>query len=116
MIRPCLVMLVVLALPLGAYGVDGAIHSVHHLLAAAQLHQHDGNDSDDEQGAGAEQDCQVAAAASHAAATAVETAPVITPAPADSQMPLLVTVEAPRPAWTEPDRDRAPPSSHLHLS
>jgi len=115
-LRPCFVMLMALALTLGAYGFDGAIHSVHHLLSSDAVYPHDAHDSEDEHsagGAGSEQDCHVAAAASHAAATAGETAPIITPAPADSRMLLLATAEAPRLAWVKPDRGRAPPSSRL---
>lgn len=116
LVRPSLVMLMALGLVLGAYGFDGAIHSAHHLLASEAFHPHAADDSADERGASdaePEQACHVAAAASHAAATAVEALHVIAPTAADSGMLPLVTRQTPRLPWTDPDRDRAPPVSRL---
>jgi hypothetical protein len=100
----------------GVYGFDGAIHSVHHLLASDALRQQDVGDSEDDHGtsgADAEQACHVAAAASHTAATLVDVLPVVDPASMDVRLLLLGTRTMPRFGWTDSHRGRAPPSSRL---
>ena len=113
-IRPSIVTLMTVSLLFGAYGFDGAIHSVHHLLASDALRQQDVGDSEDDHGtsgADAEQACHVAAAASHAAATLVDVLPVVCPASMDARLLLLATRAVPRFGWTDPHRGRAPPAS-----
>jgi hypothetical protein len=113
--RPCVVGLLALSLVLGINGLEGAIHSVHHLSAPEPAHPHETDGHAEEQGgapAGAlEETCHVAAAASHLAATAVEALPVIGPSTAEAGMVPLGLRDAPRRAWREPARGRAPPSS-----
>ena len=113
-IQPSIVMLMTVSLVFGVYGFDGAIHSVHHLLASNALRQQDVDDSEDDHGtsgAGAEQACHVAAAASHTAATLVDVLPVVGPASMDARPLLLGTRTVPRFGWTDSHRGRAPPSS-----
>ena len=115
-IQPSIVMLMTVSLVFGVYGFDGAIHSVHHLLASDALRQQDVDDSEDDHGtsgADSEQACHVAAAASHAAATLVDVLPIVGPASMDARLPLLGTRTVPRFGWTDPHRGRAPPSSRL---
>jgi len=115
-IRPSLVTLMTVSLVLGVYGFDGAIHSVHHLVASDALHQQDVDDSEGDHGtpgADSEQACHVATAASHAAATLVDVLPVVGPASMDARLLLLAMRDVPRSAWTDSHRDRAPPSSRL---
>ncbi len=114
--QPFLVTLLTASLMLGIYGFDGAIHSVHHLLASEALHQQDVDDSEDDHGApGADpkQACHVSAAASHAADTVVDMLPVVSPASMDARLLLPATLAVPRLVWTDPHRGRAPPSSRL---
>ena len=113
-IRPSLVTLMTVSLVLGVYGFDGAIHSVHHLVASDALHQQDVDDSEGDHGTSGgdpEQACHVAAAASHAAATLVDVLPVVGPASMDARLLLLAMRDVPRSAWTDSHRGRAPPSS-----
>src|SRR5262250_3321146 len=98
-IQPSIVMLMTVSLVFGVYGFDGAIHSVHHLLASDGLRQQDVDDGEDDHGtAGAdpEQACHVAAAASHAAATLVDVLPVVGLASMDARLLLLGTRTVPR--------------------
>jgi len=115
-IRASLLTLMTVCLVLGVYGFDGAIHSVHHLLASDAPHPREVNDSKDDHGApeaDPEQACHVAAAASHAAATVMDVLPVVGPVPMDAQLLRLATHAVPRFAWTDPHRGRAPPSFRL---
>ena len=115
-IQPSIVTLMTVSLMFGVYGFDGAIHSVHHLLASDSLHQQDTDDSEGDHGtSGADpaQACHVAAAASHAAATLVDVLPVVGPASMDARLLLLAMRDVPRSAWTDSHRGRAPPSSRL---
>jgi len=115
-IQPSIVTLMTVSFLFGVYGFDGAIHSVHHLLASNALRQPDVDDSEDDHGtsgADAEQACHVAAAASHAAATLVDVPPVVGPASMDSRLLLFATLAVPRFGWTDLHRGRAPPSSRL---
>src|SRR5215475_6257416 len=113
-IQLSIVTLMTVSLLFGVYGFDGAIHSVHHLLASDALRQQDVDDSEDDHGTSAadpEQACHVAAAASHAAATLVDVLPVVDPASMDARLLLLATVAVPRLGWTDLHRGRAPPAS-----
>ena len=115
-IRPSLLTLMAVSLVLGAYGLDGAIHSVHHLPASEALHHQDADDSEDDHGASGsdpEQACHVAAAASHAAATVMDVLPVVGRAPMDARLLRLATHEVARFAWIDPHRGRAPPVPRL---
>src|SRR5215470_5022861 len=115
-IQPSIVTLMTVSLMFGVYGFDGAIHSVHHLLAPDALHQPDVDDSEDDHGtsaADAEQACHVAGAASHAAATLVDVLPVVGPASMDARLLLFGTRTVPRVGWTDSHHVRAPPSSRL---
>src|SRR5215471_13313763 len=115
-IQPSIVAMMTMSLMVGLYGFDGAIHSVHHLLASDALRQQDVGDSEDDHGtsgADAEQACHVAAAASHAAAALVDVPPVVGPASMDARLLLFATRAVPRFGWTDPHRGRAPPSSRL---
>ena len=128
LIRMCRVSasaLLAAALVIGVNGLDGAIHSVHHLPAPVDAHAHDvTSDSHHEQhesvpgtppasgtpASRTEVPCSVAAAASQASATSVE--PPATPAPVATALG-LVALGAPDPvrtAWREPGSGRAPPS------
>jgi hypothetical protein len=112
--RPCIVALLALALVLGTNGFVGAIHSVHHLPAAATAHAHDagshGHDEQEPTRSGASQDtCPVAAAALHLAATTVEAPSGLELSPATAALVALGPQDAPRAAWREPARGRAPP-------
>jgi len=113
------------ALVIGVNGLEGAIHSVHHLPAPVDAHahhvtshghdeQHDspvsGTPASGTPASGKEVPCSVAAAASQASATSVE--PPATPAPVATALG-LVALGAPDPvrtAWREPGSGRAPPS------
>jgi len=115
-IQPFLVTLLTASLMLGVYGLDGAIHSAHHLLPSDALHQQDVDDGEDDHGAsGADQEqaCHVAAAASHAADSVVGMLPVVSPAPMETRPLLLATRAVLRLVWTDPHRGRAPPPSRL---
>ena len=112
--RPCVVALLTVALVLGINGLEGAIHSVHHLPAPVEsnAHDHSGHGHDTERGApvpGTEEPCPVAAAASHIAATAVEVPPGVIPLAATAVFLTLGSPDAPRIAWREPGSGRAPP-------
>jgi len=118
-IQPSLVTLLTASLMLGVYGFDGAIHSVHHLLASDALHQQGVDDSEDDHGAAdadPKQACHVAAAASHAADTVLDMLPAVSPASMDARLLLLATRAEPRLVWRDPHRGRAPPSSRLLFS
>jgi len=115
-IQPSIVTLMTVSLMFGVYGFDGAIHSVHHLLASDALRQQDVDDSEDDHGtsgADPEQACHVAAAASHATATLVDVLPVVGLTSMDTRLLFLGTRTVPRFGWTDPHRGRAPPSSRL---
>lgn len=108
--RPLVVTLLAVALVLGINGLEGAIHSAHHLPAPVGTHGHD-----PQRGApvpGTEEPCAVAAAASHIAATAVEEPPALVPVPAVVELDALGAPNAPRIAWREPGSGRAPPLVH----
>ena len=119
--RPGLVALLAVALVFGFNGLEGAIHSVHHLPAAVERYDHDGlgheHDGHGHDGAGhgapagpPDETCPVAAAALHLTATAAEAPPVLD---ALSPVALLVTLgtpDGPRIVWREPAHSRAPPS------
>ena len=95
-----------LALVLGINGLEGAIHSVHHLPEQAHAH-------DERGGAPAntlDETCPIAGAASHFAATAVEPPPVLGPVSALARLGTPGLEGAPRIAWREPGSGRAPPS------
>src|SRR6266496_3972535 len=91
--RPGVVTLLALALLLGMNGLEGAIHSVHHLSSIGTAHAAEADrhaDGQNEAPVGAtEEGCQVAAAASHLAAIVVEALPVIGPSTAESPMVAL---------------------------
>jgi hypothetical protein len=113
--RPFVVALLAATLVLGVYGLEGAIHSVHHLPAPAQAHAHDyAGHGHDEQGdapnSGTEEPCVIAAAASDASATAVEPPAVLAAAPAVLDLVAIGALDPPRTAWREPGSGRAPPS------
>ena len=113
--RRCVVALLTLALVQGINGFVGAIHSVHHLPAPTTAHTHDaqghGHDEQDTTPTGGPQEsCPVAAAALHLAATAVEALPGLELSPPEAELVALGPQDAPRAAWREPDRGRAPPS------
>ena len=106
--------LLALTLVIGMNGFDGAIHSVHHLPAPVESHEHDGHAHDGEghrAPAGVpDETCPVAAAALHLCATTAEAPPVLD---ALSPVALLVTLgtpDGPRIIWREPAHGRAPPS------
>ena len=112
--RPLVVTLLAVALVLVINGLEGAIHSAHHLPAPVETHgQVDpGHRHDPQRGApvpGTEEPCAVAAAASHIAATAVEAPPALVPVPAALELVALGAPNAPRIAWREPGSGRAPP-------
>ena len=108
-----------LTLALGINGFVGAIHSVHHLPAPgaarthtddSQSHRHDGQDPTP---AGAQQGtCPVATAVLHLAAIVIEGHAGLERSPAGAELVALGPREAPRAAWREPARGRAPPSRH----
>jgi hypothetical protein len=90
-----------LALVLGISGVEGSIHSIHHLPAQAHAH--------DEPGGAPDESCPMAAAALHLAATEVAALPALDPSPAESELVAPRSQNAPRIAWREPGSGRAPP-------
>ena len=104
--RPFILGASCLALVLGINGLEGAIHSVHHLPAQAHAHDEQGGAPADTP----EQTCPVAAAASHIAATAIEPPPVLGPASALARLGTPGHEGAPRLASREPGSGRAPPS------
>jgi hypothetical protein len=112
--RPGVVTLLALALLLGMNGLDGAIHSVHHLSPITMTHvaEADGHeDGQNEVPAGtAEESCHVAAAASHLAAIAVEALPAVGPSTAESPMVVLGRQGSSRVLQGKPAHQRAPPS------
>jgi hypothetical protein len=113
-IQPSIATLMTVSLMFGVYGFDGAIHSVHHLLASDALRHQVVDDNEDDHGtsgADAEQTCHVAATASHTAATLVDVLPVVGPVSMDTRLLLLGTRTVPRFGWTDSHRGRAPPSS-----
>jgi hypothetical protein len=114
--RPGLVVLLALALVLGINGLVGAIHSAHHLPILETAHQHDRDGHETEQSGAPEEPCQLAAAASHTSAIAVEALPVIGPSTAEAQLVPLESRDWPNLAWRESARGRAPPASRPLLS
>lgn len=109
--RPVFVTLLALTLVFGINGLEGAIHSVHHLSVPETGHPHETDSHEDEQNGVPENPCPVAAAASHTAAIAVESLPVIGPSTAEAQLAPLGSKDWPDLAWREPARGRAPPFS-----
>ena len=109
--RPGRGTLLALTLGCGINGLEGAIHSVHHLSVPETVHAHETDGPEDEQSGAPEEPCQVAAAAAHTAAIAVEALPVIGPSTDEAQILLLGSQDSPDLAWREPTRGRAPPLS-----
>jgi len=113
--RLCVAALLTTALVLGIHGFVGAIHSVHHLPALAQSHDHyaAGHSRDHgESGAPADssdETCPIAAAALELETAAVETPPAFVPSPAQATLVTLGQQDKPRAAWKESARGRAPP-------
>jgi hypothetical protein len=112
--RPCFVALLTAALMLGANGLVGAIHSVHHLPAPAANRSLDarghGHGEQVPAPAGApDQTCPIAAAALHLAASGVEAPAVLDPLPIDAELVAPGAQDALRAAWREPGSGRAPP-------
>jgi len=112
--RPLVVALLAAALVLGVNGFDGAIHSVHHLPAPVEVHAHDfagrgHDDQNDSPDRATEEPCSVAAAASHAPATAVEPPTVLAAGPTALELVALGAPDSPGTAWREPGSGRAPP-------
>ena len=119
--RPGVVTLLALALLLGMNGLDGAIHSVHHLSPLMMTHVGEADGHEDGQNevpnGTAEESCHVAAAASHLAAIVVEEAlPAIGPSTAESPMVVLGRPGASRVTQGKPAHPRAPPSLRSLLS
>jgi hypothetical protein len=119
--RACGAALLALALVVGINGLEGAIHSTHHLPAPVAVHAHDLTGSGhDEQGEApapeTAEPCPVAAAASHVAAAAVEPPPTLAPVPAALELVALGAPDAPRVAWRKPGSGRAPPFTCSLLS
>lgn len=106
-----LVTLLALTLVFGINGLEGAIHSVHHLPVPEAAHPHETDGDDNEQNGAPEEPCQVAAAAAHTAAVAVEALPVIGPSTAEAQLVPFRPKDRPDLEWREPARGRAPPFS-----
>jgi len=109
--RPGIATLLALTLVLGINGLEGAIHSVHHLSVPETAHAHEADGHEDEQKSTPEEPCPVAAAASHAAAVVLEALPVIGPSSAAAQLVPLGSQDWPDLARREPARGRAPPFS-----
>ena len=109
--RPGIVTLLALTLVLGINGLEGAIHSVHHLSVPETVHAHGTDGHEDEQKSTPEEPCQVAAAASHTAAVVLEALPVIGPSTAAVELVPLGSQDWPDLARREPVRGRAPPFS-----
>jgi hypothetical protein len=109
--RPGLVSLLALTLVFGINGLEGAIHSVHHLPVPETAHPPETDGHENEQNGAPEEPCQVAAAAAHTAAVAVEALPVIGPSTAEAQLVPLRSKDRPDLEWREPARGRAPPFS-----
>ena len=112
--RPGALTLLALALLLGMNGLEGAIHSVHHLSSVAMIHgaeadSHADGQSEAPTGATGES-CQVAAAASHLAAIVVEALPVIGQSTAESPLVVLGLQDSPRLMQGKPAHERAPPA------
>jgi len=91
-----------LALVLAISGVEGAIHSTHHLPAQAHAH--------DEPGGAPDPSCPVATAALHLAGTEVAALPALAPSPAEAELVASRSLDAPRQTSREPGSGRAPPS------
>jgi hypothetical protein len=112
--RPGVVTLLALALLLGMNGLDGAIHSVHHLSSSWMAHvaEAEGNeDGQNEAPVGAtDESCHVAAAASHLAAIEVEALSVTGPSTVESPMVVLGPQDTSRLTQGKPAHERAPPS------
>lgn len=112
--RPGVVTLLALALLLGMNGLEGAIHSVHHISPMGAAHAAEADSHEDGQNeapAGAtEGSCHLAAAASHLAAIVVEALPVIGPSTAESPMVVPGPQDSPRLTQGKPAHERAPPS------
>jgi hypothetical protein len=113
-VRPCVVALLTTALVLGINGFVGAIHSVHHLPGPVETHSRDAHGHAHGEQAPApagtpDENCPVAAAALHLAATAVAALPVLAPSPAEGELVTPAQQDAPRAAWRQPGSGRAPP-------
>jgi len=112
--RPGVVTLLALAILLGMNGLDGAVHSVHHLSSIWMAHVAEAEGHEDEQNevpvGATEESCLVAAAASHLAAIEVETLSVIGPSTAESPMVVRGPQDTSRLTQGEPAHERAPPS------
>jgi hypothetical protein len=111
--RPCVVVLLTLALVLGINGFVGAIHSVHHLPAPVETHAHGAHDhGPGKPDPAPDPSCPLAAAALYLAATEVAAPPVLKPAPAEAELVAPRQQDKPRLAWRQPGSGRAPPSLH----
>ena len=112
--RPGVVTLLALALLLGMNGLDGAIHSVHHLSSIWMAHIAEAEGHEDEQNevpvGATEESCHVAAAVSHLAAIEVEALPVIGPSTAENPMVVRGPQDTSRLTQGKPAHERAPPS------
>jgi hypothetical protein len=95
-------------------GLDGAIHSVHHLSPLMMTHVAEADGHEDGQNevpvGTAEESCHVAAAASQLAAIVVEALPAIGPSTAESPMVVLGPPASLRVPQGKPAHQRAPPS------
>jgi hypothetical protein len=113
--RPFLVALLAIDLAAGLYGLEGAIHSVHHLPASVAAHAHDLTDEGQGEHGGTptsptEEPCPIAAAASHAAAAVVDAPPSPAPASLGLEPVALRAPDAPRAESREPGAGRSPPA------
>jgi hypothetical protein len=109
--RPCVAALLTLALVLGINGFMGAIHSVHHLPAPVETRSHAAHGDQSPAPAGTpHENCPVAAAALHLAATEVEMLPGLDPSPIDAEAVAPGAQDTLCAAWREAGSGRAPPS------
>jgi len=112
--RPGVVTLLALALLLGMNGLDGAVHSVHHLSSSWMAHVAAAESHEDEQNevpvGATEESCHVAAAASHLAAIEVEALSIMGPSTAVSPLVVGGPQDTSRLAQGKPAHERAPPS------
>jgi len=107
--RPGIATLLALTLVLGINGLEGAIHSVHHLPVPETVHAHETDGHENEPKSTPEEPCQLAAAASHTAATAGDALPAISASAAEARLVPLGSRDWPDLASREPARGRAPP-------
>jgi hypothetical protein len=110
LLRPCLLTGVLLTLVLGINGLDGAIHSVHHLAppshADEPLH-HEENPGPS--GGATTATCDLATAVAQLTAAEVQTLPEIGSSLARLAGMVVTGPDILRSAWVEPARGRAPP-------